>query len=110
MVIFYFLGVGPPCCSILCQFWLCEEAQCVYLRRHLGSPITSSLFKAVIQSWAPNILAVEEYFLFTGDSRLLRSPFGIWEFPGALVLQEVSRFWFRTQELLGFDLLPRLWS
>ena len=38
MVIFYFLGVGPPCCSILCQFWLCEEAQCVYLRRHLGSP------------------------------------------------------------------------
>ena len=36
--IFYFLGVGPPCCSILCQFWLCEEAQCVYLRRHLGSP------------------------------------------------------------------------
>ena len=38
MFIFYFLGVGPPCCSILCQFWLCEEAQCVYLRRHLGSP------------------------------------------------------------------------
>ena len=36
--IFYFLGVSPPCCSILCQFWLCEEAQCVYLRRHLGSP------------------------------------------------------------------------
>ena len=23
---------------IFCQFWLCEEAQCVYLRRHLGSP------------------------------------------------------------------------
>ena len=38
MFIFYFLGVGPPCCSILCQFWLCEEAQCVYLRHHLGSP------------------------------------------------------------------------
>ena len=37
--IFYFLGVGPPCCLILCQFWLCEEAQCVYLRRHLGSRI-----------------------------------------------------------------------
>ena len=36
--IFYFLGVSPPCCSILCQFWLCEKAQCVYLRRHLGSP------------------------------------------------------------------------
>ena len=38
MFIFYFLGVGLPCRSILCQFWLCEEAQCVYLRRHLGSP------------------------------------------------------------------------
>ena len=41
--IFYFLGVSPPCCSILCQFWLCEEAQCVYLRRHLGSPELFSL-------------------------------------------------------------------
>ena len=41
MFIFYFLGVGPPCLSILCQFWLCEEAQCVYLRRHLGSPMFS---------------------------------------------------------------------
>ena len=37
MFIFYFLGVGPPCRSILCQFWLCEEVQCVYLRRNLGS-------------------------------------------------------------------------
>ena len=34
---FYFLGVGLHCHLILCQFWLCEEAQCVYLRRHLGS-------------------------------------------------------------------------
>ena len=41
MIIFCFLGVGPHCCSILCQFWLCEEAQCVYLRRHLGSPSSS---------------------------------------------------------------------
>ena len=38
MFILYFLGVGLPCCWIFCQFWLCEEAQCVYLRRHLGSP------------------------------------------------------------------------
>ena len=37
MFIFYFLGVGLPCRSIFCQFWLCEEAQCVYLRLHLGS-------------------------------------------------------------------------
>ena len=35
--IFYLLGVGLPCLSTFCQFWLCEEAQCVYLRRHLGS-------------------------------------------------------------------------
>ena len=37
MFLFYLLGVGLPCPSIFCQFWLCEEAQCVYLRRHLGS-------------------------------------------------------------------------
>ena len=37
MFIFYLLGVGLPCRWIFCQFWLCEEAQCVYLRRHLGS-------------------------------------------------------------------------
>ena len=35
---FYLLGVGLPCRLIFCQFWLCEEAQCVYLRLHLGSP------------------------------------------------------------------------
>ena len=34
---FYLLGVRLPCRSIFCQFWLCEEAQCVYLCRHLGS-------------------------------------------------------------------------
>ena len=38
LFLFYLLGVGLPCHSIFCQFWLCEEAQCVYLRRHLGSP------------------------------------------------------------------------
>ena len=38
MFIFYFLGVGLPCRWISCQFLLCEETQCVYLRRHLGSP------------------------------------------------------------------------
>ena len=37
MVLFYLLGVGLPCRSIFCQFWLCEEAQCVYLRCHPGS-------------------------------------------------------------------------
>ena len=34
---FYFLGVGLPCRSIFCQFWLCEEAQCVYICLHLRS-------------------------------------------------------------------------
>ena len=42
MFILYFLGVGPPCHLIFCQFWLCEEAQCVYLRCHLGSPLLFS--------------------------------------------------------------------
>ena len=46
MFIFYFLGVGPPCRSILCQFWLCEEAQCVYLRHHLGSLVGEFLLPA----------------------------------------------------------------
>ena len=41
--LFYFLGVGLPCRWIFCQFWLCEEAQCVYLCRHLGSPQDSLL-------------------------------------------------------------------
>ena len=39
LFLFYLLGVGLPCHSIFYQFWLCEEAQCVYLRRHLGSLI-----------------------------------------------------------------------
>ena len=45
LFLFDLLGVGLPCHSIFCQFWLCEEAQCVYLRRrrHLGSPDTISL-------------------------------------------------------------------
>ena len=40
MFIFYFLDVGLPYRLIFCLFWLCEEAQCVYLRRHLDSPST----------------------------------------------------------------------
>ena len=38
MFLFYLLGVRLPCRSVFCQFWLWEEAQCVYLCRHLGSP------------------------------------------------------------------------
>ena len=45
MFIFCFLGIGLPCHSIFCQFWLCEEAQCVYLCSHLGSPVSYLFFK-----------------------------------------------------------------
>ena len=44
MFLFYLLGVGLPCLSIFFQFWLCEEAQCVYLHRHLGSPVLKTNF------------------------------------------------------------------
>ena len=43
MFLFYRLGVGLPCPSVFCQFWLCEEAQCVYLHHHLGSLLPSFL-------------------------------------------------------------------
>ena len=41
---FYLLGVGLPRLSIFCQFWLCEEVRCVYLRCHLGSLIDMCSF------------------------------------------------------------------
>ena len=47
MFLFYLLGVRLPCHLIFCQFWLCEEAQCVYLRHHLGSP-TIDIFNWII--------------------------------------------------------------
>ena len=58
MFLFYLLGVGLPCCLIFCQFWLCEEAQCVYLRRHLGSP---SLF-TFLNSFFFNLIWMDVYF------------------------------------------------
>ena len=73
MFIFYFLGVGLPCRSIFCQFWLCEEAQCVYLSLHLGSqvfrfllskPQNSLLFLNYIDfSHYENILGLQGMFL-----------------------------------------------
>ena len=51
MFIFYLLGVGLPCRLIFCQFWLCQEAQCVYLHRHLGSPILLIFFKGPVFSF-----------------------------------------------------------
>ena len=49
MFIFYFLGVGLPCRWIFCLFWLCVEAQCVYLRLRLGSPnVLSKYFDFIL--------------------------------------------------------------
>ena len=57
---FYFLGAGPPSCSILCQFWLCQEAQCVYLRLHLGfsqnmQNLFKENFKAILKATEVNL-------------------------------------------------------
>ena len=52
MFIFYFLGVRLPCRLIFCQFWLCEEVQCVYLRRHLGSLIMFLICMFLMDNYA----------------------------------------------------------
>ena len=44
MFLFYLFGVGLPCHSIFCQLWLCEEGQCVYICRHLGSLVGTFFF------------------------------------------------------------------
>ena len=68
MFIFYFLGVGLPCCSIFCQFWLWEEAQCVYLRRHLGSlNLFSALLKKILY-WISWGLLLVLNGIWVGDS------------------------------------------
>ena len=72
MFLFYLLGVGLPCRSIFCQFWLCEEAQCVYLRRHLGSLITHIL------NCASDGLAISSSLSCTFSGALIS--FFIWTF------------------------------
>ena len=47
-VYFSFPWCGLPCPLIFCQFWLCEEAQCVYLRRRLGSLMNFSWYQYFI--------------------------------------------------------------
>ena len=59
MFIFYFLGVGLPCRSIFHQFWLCEEAQFVYLSRHLGSAPSLFFFLRIV-------VAIQGDFLILG--------------------------------------------
>ena len=59
---FYLLGVGLPCRWIFCQFWLCEEVQCVYLRRHLGSLFTQ-LLESVCLCLLSNMGHFQAYFL-----------------------------------------------
>ena len=48
MFLFYLLGVGLPFRSIFCQFWLCEEVQCVYLHLYLGSLPRSDFWQIFI--------------------------------------------------------------
>ena len=61
MFIFYFLGVGLPCPWIFCQFWLCKEAQCVYLRHHLDS--LPPIHYLVTRYLASMCVCVSHYFL-----------------------------------------------
>ena len=60
MFLFYLFGVGLPCGSIFCQFWLCEEAQCVYLRLHLGSPaeVLFLNFRSSVYIWIYSFLQI----------------------------------------------------
>ena len=52
MFLFYLLGFRLPSSLIFCQFWLCEEVQCIYLRLHLGSLSESFLVWGILnQSW-----------------------------------------------------------
>ena len=62
MFLFDLLGVGLPCCSIFCQFWLCEEEQCVYLCRHLGSPM--SYFLLHMSIWRSVDISCYWYFIY----------------------------------------------
>ena len=48
IVYFLFPWCRTSCRSIFCQFWLCGEAQCVYLRCHLGSPCIFSLYFGIL--------------------------------------------------------------
>ena len=41
--LFFISLVSDPLAVRFSQFWLCKEAQCVYLHRHLGSPHFPSL-------------------------------------------------------------------
>ena len=55
---FFFISmvVGLPYSLIFCQFWLCEEAQCVYLCRHLGSQIPSTFNSSSVAKKAAGLI------------------------------------------------------
>ena len=61
MFLFYLLGVGLPCHLIFCQFWLCEEAQGVYLHLHLGSLIWMNLENIMLSE--RNLSQKSTYFI-----------------------------------------------
>ena len=71
MFIFYFLGVGLPCRLIFCQFWLCEEAQCVYLRRHLGSLYFIFLTGSFVEQTFYSLMEVSNLPFFSFVNHLL---------------------------------------
>ena len=73
MFLFYLLGVGLLCHSIFCQFWLCEEVQCVYLCHHLEKKTLLSLSTLltvrsfnVLYLWSP-------IFIYAGILLAVRS-------------------------------------
>ena len=67
MFLFYLLGVRLPCCSIFCQFWLCEEAQCGYLCLNLGFPLLEFLF-----CWTA--FGLWNCYLYNCRSQFLKAP------------------------------------
>ena len=102
--IFYFLGVSPPCCSILCQFWLCEEAQCVYLRRYLGSPSLAFTVTSSVTEWCLFLLLEilkrghTPRFLLVGLLNIQDPGLGSSQGEGVWVV-----FWAETSWLHGFS-------
>ena len=71
MFIFHFPSVRLPCRSIFSQFWLCEEAQCVYLRRHLGSPPSFFLNLLKIVLWLTHTLSWRMFYVLLRTCILL---------------------------------------
>ena len=54
-VCFFFISLVSDILAIrFSQFWLCEEAQCVYVCRHLGSPLYTILYLTLSILYLPS--------------------------------------------------------